>query len=276
MNASAQFLSHAVWLKPFLLLLLLPLLALAQHYRPRRGDASLHRWRINLALAAFSTVLLAFLPVLAIGVAAQWAQAEQFGLLYLVDLPPPARWLATWVMLDFAIYWQHRAFHALPLLWRAHRAHHLDDGFDVSLGLRFHPLEILPSALFKSAVVIAIGAPPAAAIGYEALLLAMSLFTHADLALPRRLDAVLRWLVVTPDWHRVHHSPLREETNSNYGNWLSLWDRLFGSYRPQPRDGHTGMRIGLDGYDPAQVQRLSAVLANPFHNEPATPESPHA
>lgn len=275
MNASTLVLQYAHWLKPAAFLIVLLLLALAQRRWPRRGDASLRRWRVNLSLAALATALLALLPMLGIGIAATWAQDHGLGLIPPLGLPLGVAWLVSWVLLDLAIYWQHRAFHAIPLLWRAHRVHHLADGFEVSLGLRFHPLEIVPSAAFKALVVIALGAPPAAAVSYEALLLAMSLFSHADMALPRRLDAVLRWLLVTPDWHRVHHSPHRDETNSNYGSWLSLWDRLFRSYIAQPRDGHVGMQPGLDGFQDAHWQSLSAALRNPLTSA-SDPEPPHA
>ncbi len=266
----------ASWLKPALLMVLLPALALSQQRWPRRGDAQLRRWRVNLSLAAISTLTLVLLPVLGIGVAAGWAQTNGYGLLPLLDLPLSIEWLLAWLLLDLAIYWQHRTFHAVPLLWRAHRVHHLADGFEVSLGLRFHPLEIVASAAFKAALVIALGAAPATAIGYEALLLTMSLFSHADIAVPRRLDAALRRLLVTPDWHRVHHSPHRQETDSNFGNWLSLWDRLFATAVAQPRDGHADMRIGLDDWRAARWQGLAATLANPFTTRSADPESPHA
>lgn len=275
MSVTAFVLQHVGWLKPIVLLLLLPSLALAQRLWPRRGDASPRRWRVNVSLAAVSAVALAALPMLGIGVAATWAQGHDYGLLRVLGLPWAVNWLLTWVLLDFAIYWQHRAFHAAPLLWRAHRVHHLADGFETSLGLRFHPLEIVPSAAFKASVVIALGAPPAAAISYEILLLAMSLLTHADIALPPRLDALLRWVVVTPDWHRVHHSPHRTETDSNFGNWLSVWDRLFGTHVAQPRDGHADMRPGLSDYADPRWQSLSAALRNPFTTA-SDPEPPYA
>ncbi len=258
---------NAAVAKLALMAVLIIVLALWQWLAPRRRDASLARWRVNLGMIAVSTLVTRLLLPASMVLAAVWAQAHHFGLFNTIAVPTAIGFALSLIILDFAIYWQHRAFHAVPLLWRAHRAHHSDIGFDVSLGLRFHPLEILPSAAYKFCVVLALGATPLAAGTYELVLLAMSLFTHADVSLPRRWDAALRWLIVTPDWHRVHHSTDRAETDSNYGNWLSVWDRVFGTYIAQPRDGHVGVRIGLPVLRNPDQQTLVAALVSPLLSE---------
>ncbi len=261
-------LDHAGALKLAVSAALLVCLVVAQLLSPMRGDASLARWRVNLGVIATSTLATRVLiPVSLIAVAVS-AQAHAWGLLHRLAWSPALALGLAVVALDFAIYWQHRAFHASAVLWRVHRVHHTDVGFDTTLGLRFHPFEILLSTLFKLGVILALGVAPIAVLTYELILLCMSLFTHADVALPARLDTVLRWLIVTPDWHRVHHSIHFEETNSNYGNWLSLWDRLFGTYIPQPRDGHCAMRIGLPLFREPKQQTLIAALALPLLAKP--------
>jgi len=261
------------------MLALLVVLGIWQRRRPARGDFSGGRWRRNLGLIAVSTVVSRLLVPASAAMAAVWAANAEVGLLNVWALPP---WLAfglTLVAMDFAIYWQHRAFHQIPLLWRAHRVHHSDPGFDVSLGLRFHPFEIVPSAAFKLAVVVALGAPVAGVIVYELLLLAMSLFTHADLRLPARAEAWVRKILVTPDWHRVHHGIDRDEHDTNFGNILTAWDRLFGTAREQPRESHEAMAIGLRGYSRPEGQTLWRLLRQPFLSNPPDDEkaqTPHA
>jgi sterol desaturase/sphingolipid hydroxylase (fatty acid hydroxylase superfamily) len=158
------------------------------------------------------------------------------------------------------------AFHAVPALWRLHRVHHADLDFDVTTGTRFHPIEILVSAGIKLAAVAAIGAPPIAVLVFEVLLNATAMFNHANAGLPPRVDAVLRWLVVTPDMHRVHHSIVPRETNSNFGFSLPWWDRLFGTYRPQPAAGHEEMTIGIDAFRSPEDLRLDRLLVQPFRH----------
>ncbi len=270
---SAFVIAHAALIKLAATGALLVGLAICQWVVPTRGDASVVRWRVNLGVIAVSTIVTRLLlPVSATAVAV-WAQARGLGLFNQIATPFALSFGSALVALDFAIYWQHRAFHASALLWRIHRVHHTDTGFDASLGLRFHPFEILLSALFKLGVIVALGLAPVAVVVYEMVLLSMSLFTHADIALPERLDAVVRWLIVTPGWHRVHHSIHRAETNSNYGNWLSVWDRMFGTYIAQPRDGHQEMRIGLPTFREPQQQTLIAVLSLPLRAEPLALEN---
>jgi sterol desaturase/sphingolipid hydroxylase (fatty acid hydroxylase superfamily) len=171
------------------------------------------------------------------------------------------------VLLDLAIYAQHVTFHAVPILWRLHRMHHADLEFDVTTGLRFHPVEILLSMAIKFAAVIAIGAPPLAVLIFEVTLNATSMFNHANVRLMPRLDRMLRWIVVTPEMHRVHHSIVVRETNSNFGFSLPWWDWLFRTYRAQPVAGHEYMTIGIEAFrDPAEL-RLDRMLLQPLRNE---------
>ena len=248
---------------------LLVLLAIAERAWPLRGDAR-PAWRqaTNLGLMLLGTALVRVVfPVLAVAFAAALA-VRGTGLLPWLGIDG---WLAVaiaFLALDCAIYWQHRLFHRVPLLWRLHRVHHADTAFDVTLAVRFHPLEIALSMAIKFAVVAALGAPPLAVLLFEVALSAGSLFTHADLRLPPRLERALRWLVVTPYMHRIHHSVHRAETDSNFSFHLSVWDRLFGSYVDAPRDGHAGMAIGLHEFRASADQTLPALLLNPFRDPP--------
>jgi sterol desaturase/sphingolipid hydroxylase (fatty acid hydroxylase superfamily) len=237
-------------------------LLLCEAWWPRRPTVVdwIRRMR-NVGLIAISTLLLRLIaPLGAVGFAA----ASSWGVLHQVQWPTWVEFGLSLVLLDGAIYWQHRFFHLVPWLWRAHRVHHSDTGFDVSLGVRFHPLEILPSFGYKLALIAVLGIAPAAVAAYEALLLGFSLWTHANVALPAAIDRVLRLVFVTPDWHRVHHAIYHDESNSNFGNILSLWDRLFGTAREVPRDGHVAMTIGLAEFRTPAQQRLPALLTQPF------------
>ncbi len=232
--------------------------------RPRTRSRRL-RWPVNFGLIAIDAALLRLLfPAALVGVAL-WAEAQGLGMFNRIEAP---LWLAVGlcvILLDLAVYGQHVATHAIPLLWRLHRVHHLDLDVDVSTGIRFHPIEIVLSHLFKAAVVIALGAPVVAVILFEIILNATSLFNHSNIRLPRQLDAALRLLIVTPDMHRVHHSILERETNSNYGFALSIWDRLFRSYRHAPEAGQMGVVLGLKRFREETDQGLIAILANPLH-----------
>ncbi|MGB8636053.1 MAG: sterol desaturase family protein [Rhodanobacteraceae bacterium] len=242
------------------------LLALAEWRWPRhRAPANrARRWPVNLGLGLLNTVCLRLLaPVLAY-VMAIWARQHGVGMFNLLSVPA---WLAVAVsmlLLDMAIYWQHRILHRVGWLWRLHRVHHTDVALDVSSGLRFHPMEIVLSLGVKVAVVLALGAPPVAVLAFEILLSSFSLFTHTNLAIPVRADRPLRWLIVTPDMHRIHHSVLREEHDSNFGFNASWWDRLFGSYRDQPRQPQAELRLGLEQFRQASEQRFPALLMQPF------------
>jgi len=247
-----------------------PRLALAL---PRRK-----RWPANLGIVVLNTVLVRLVfPVLPVGVAA-YAAGQGWGLLNMIEVPGPAAVVIAVLLLDLAIYAQHVAFHKVPWFWRLHRMHHADTGFDVTTGARFHPVEILLSIVIKMGVVIAIGAPAVAVILFEVLLNATAMFNHANVRLALGVDRVLRLFVVTPDMHRVHHSSIRAETDSNYGFNLPWWDRLFGTYRAQPELGHEGMQIGLPAFRDPVEQRLDKMLVQPLRaaarDEGAAPTGP--
>jgi sterol desaturase/sphingolipid hydroxylase (fatty acid hydroxylase superfamily) len=215
---------------------------------PRRvlSLSRLRRWFNNLAVISFNTLIIRLLfPAAAVGVAA-FAAAQGWGILNHFEVPLwPAIAVAVIVM-DLVIYLQHVMVHALPLLWRVHRMHHADLDIDVTTGLRFHPIEIVLSMLIKFATVALLGAPVVAVVLFEVLLNVTSMFNHSNVRIPLGLDRLLRLFVVTPDMHRVHHSIEFDETNSNFGFNLPWWDRLFGTYRAQPRAGHEGMTIGIE------------------------------
>lgn len=222
------------------------------------------RWVQNLSMIVIDTICLRlFFPLLAVQTALI-AAANGWGLFNQVALPAIAAIPLTVLALDLVIYGQHRVFHAVPLLWRLHMVHHADPDIDVTTGGRFHPIEIMLSMLLKMAVVLALGASPIGVIVFEVLLNATTMFNHGNLALPSGVDRVLRAVIVTPDMHRVHHSVRREETNSNFGFNLPWWDRLFGSYRAQPQDGHTAMTIGLRQFQDRPRQSLGWLLILPF------------
>ena len=243
------------------------LMAIWEWLAPRRvlTVSKALRWGSNLGLVALNTVLLRLLfPVAAVGLAAT-AAAQGWGLLNHYPVSP---WLAVplaVIALDLAIWAQHVFFHAVPALWRLHRVHHADLDYDLTTGARFHPIEILLSMLIKFAVILVLGPPVVAVILFEIILNGMAMFNHGNVGLPNRLDRWLRWVFVTPDMHRVHHSVEDDETNSNFGFNLSWWDRLFGTYREAPRAGHLGMTIGIEGHrDPREVDALPGMLALPF------------
>jgi sterol desaturase/sphingolipid hydroxylase (fatty acid hydroxylase superfamily) len=213
--------------------------------RPRRLDSRrATRWPINLSLAAVNSLVVRLIAPASGVTFALWAERRGWGVLRLVDLPAWVEWGVAILVLDAAVYFQHRLFHAIPLLWKLHVLHHADQAFDVSTGVRFHPGEIAISTLYKGAIIAGVGASPGATVAFEVVLNLGSLFSHANGQLPG--DRVLRGLVVTPDMHRVHHSTRRSEQNSNFGFSFSWWDRLFGTYRPQPAQPHESMKIGVD------------------------------
>ena len=222
------------------------------------------RWIANIGLVILGALIIRLaVPLAAVGVATAAAD-RGFGLFNVIDLPASLAFALALILLDLAIWAQHVAMHKVPLLWRLHRVHHSDVDFDSTTGVRFHPVEIVLSMAYKMAVVAAIGAPPAAVIVFEILLSSGALFNHGNVRLPLAADRVLRRLIVTPDMHRVHHSVRREETDSNYGFNLSLWDRLFRTYRDQPADGHEGMAIGLEAFRSARDRHLGRLLVQPL------------
>lgn len=231
--------------------------------RRRREIPRVIRWTNNLALVVLDTAILRLtFPILAVGLAVV-AEERGWGLFNNLEAPVWAAILVSILVLDLAIYLQHVMFHAVPALWRLHRMHHADLEFDATTGLRFHPIEILISMGIKLAVVAALGPPAVAVLIFEILLNATSLFNHANINLPRPVDRVLRLIVVTPDMHRVHHSVIPAETNSNFGFNLPWWDRLLGTYRAQPAAGHDKMTIGIEQFRTWRDLWLDRMLIQP-------------
>ncbi len=222
------------------------------------------RWIANLAITMMNPVLLkAIFPVLAID-AALVADARQWGLLNNVNMPYGAKLVAGLLVLDLVIYLQHVMFHAVPALWRVHMVHHSDLDYDVTTGLRFHPLEIVLSMVIKITVVVALGPPVISVLLFEILLNGTSMFNHGNIKIPLKLDRLLRYLVVTPDMHRVHHSVIIRETNSNFGFNFPWWDRMLGTYKDQPQKGHMDMNIGLAQFRNPGKLTLFHLLILPF------------
>ncbi len=247
----------------------LGVMALWELIGPRRRQAIGRgaRWPSNLAIVVLDTLLVRLVfPSSAVGLALL-AQTQGWGLFNAIAVPAWFAVAGSVVLLDLIIYFQHVLFHAVPALWRLHRMHHADLEFDVTTGLRFHPLEIFISMLIKFAVIAALGAPASAVLLFEVLLNATSMFNHGNVRIPLSLDRMLRWLVVTPDMHRVHHSVARHETNSNFGFNLPWWDRLFGTYRAQPARGHAAMTIGIDQFRDVRELRLDRMLTQPFRED---------
>ncbi|MCT8161435.1 sterol desaturase family protein [Pseudoruegeria sp. SHC-113] len=244
------------------------LLALAEALVPRlpRAQPRSARWRTNWGLVLIDTLSLRLialaLPLLAVGAALD-AQARGWGLFNGLAWPLWLEALLAILILDLAIWAQHLITHKVPLLWRLHRVHHADRDMDVTTAIRFHPVEIALSMLLKIGLVYLLGPSALAVIAFEVLLNGTAMFNHANLRLSPRLDAALRLVIVTPDMHRVHHSAVRSEHDSNYGFSLSLWDRLFGTYIAQPKQGHEAMTVGLEWQD-ARPAKLGWSLWLPF------------
>ena len=225
------------------------------------------RWPSNLGIVAFDAVLVrVFIPATAVTMALI-AEEGGWGLFNQLALPGWAAVLLSVIVLDLVIYLQHVMFHTVPMLWRLHRVHHADLGFDVTTGVRFHPIEILLSMGIKLAAVAVLGVPGIAVLIFEVLLNATSMFNHGNVRLPSNLDRVLRWIVVTPDMHRIHHSIIPREANSNFGFNLPWWDRLLGTYRAQPADGHEGMVIGIGQFRTRRDLWLDWMLFQPFRGK---------
>jgi sterol desaturase/sphingolipid hydroxylase (fatty acid hydroxylase superfamily) len=236
--------------------------------RRARSLARRRRWPANLAIIALnplaSRVVFPLLPAAMAAAAAQ----RHWGLLQLMDAAPWIKGVIAVVVLDLVVYFQHLLFHAVPTLWRLHMMHHADLDLDLTTGLRFHPVEIIISTGIKLVAVSAIGAPVTAVIIFEVVLNAAAMFNHSNWRIMPAVDRILRLLVVTPDMHRVHHSVIIRETNSNFGFNLSWWDRVFGTYQDQPLKGHTAMTIGLSRFRDPDRLTLLGLLAMPFTEDP--------
>ncbi|HSE94484.1 MAG TPA: sterol desaturase family protein [Methylomirabilota bacterium] len=245
---------------------------------PRRPGTrpTLARWGSNLGLYLTNTVIsYGFLPVFAVGMA-MMAEVRGWGVLRQAAVPPGVAILLSLVVLDLSLYVEHRLFHRIPWLWRLHRVHHADPHYDFTTAVRFHPIEALLEIAAPVAIVAVLGAPVVAVVLFEALVGAQAIVSHANARLHLGLDRVVRRLVVTPDMHRVHHSTVPRETDSNFGNILSVWDRLFGTYRDQPAAGHENMVIGLAEFRDPRRLTLPWLLALPFlpDRKPVTTADP--
>lgn len=224
------------------------------------------RWTNNLGLVLIDNLVLRLvLPVTAVGFASL-AQQRHWGLLNRSDLPGWLAIPAALILLDLAIYLQHRLFHAVPVLWRLHRVHHTDTDFDVTTALRFHPVEILLSMAYKLVLIAILGASPPAVLAFEIVLNSAAMFNHSNITLPPSVERVLRMILVTPDMHRIHHSTSMHEANSNYGFNLAIWDRLFATYTQEPAIGQIMMPIGQDQFRESRDARLHRLLLQPMRN----------
>lgn len=248
-------------------------LAIVEVFAPRiqqgnhkAGTVRMLRWSNNFSLIILASVLAKLILPMSLAAFALYCQHVSWGLFnqsFFAQTSSGLIFIFSLLLFDFIIYWQHRIFHRVPLLWRLHKVHHSDQAFDVSTGIRFHPLEILLSIAIKFCVILTFGLPASSIIVFEVILNALALFNHSNITIP--FDRHIRKLVVTPDMHRVHHSQISTELNSNFGFNLSLWDRIFNSYQDQPRLGHLHIKIGLSQYQNSdQPKRLSKLLTMPF------------
>ena len=242
------------------------IMAIAEAMWPRknRTQPRFSRWFTNMGMVVLDSIAVRVLfPIVAVGMA-QYATTQGWGVLNLIALPFWFKVLISVVLLDMAIYGQHVASHKVPMLWRVHRVHHADRDIDVSTGNRFHPIEIILSMLYKFVIILILGPAAFGVFLFEVLLNGSAMFNHANVRLPLGLDKIVRFLFVTPDMHRVHHSFHRDETDSNYGFNLAIWDRMFGTYIDQPRDGHDDMVIGMKAHQSDKPTNIIWSLLFPF------------
>ena len=266
MNASTNFISPETLVRLGFFAAIFFVMALSENIAPRRmlSKSKTKRWISNMGMEIIDVVVLRLIfPLFPVGIAVICAQ-RGWGLLNYYQIAPLPSLIIGVLALDFVIYLQHRMFHVVPLFWRVHMVHHTDQDIDVTTAVRFHPLEIILSLLIKFAAVAAIGAPPLSVLIFEVMLNGASMFNHGNVRIPISFDRIIRMVLVTPDMHRVHHSVVVRETNSNYGFSFSWWDRLFGTYKTQPQEGHDQMKIGLNGYHDDRSLKLSALLTMPF------------
>ena len=248
----------------FITLSIIELLAPRLEREEMRGALKSKRWFTNMAMVVLSSIAMRVIfPLAAVGTAT-WATANGFGVLPWLGVPPLFAGILAFITLDFAVWFEHVMSHKISLLWRIHRMHHADTGFDLTTALRFHPLEIILSMFWKAAIIVLLGAPALAVLIFEIVLNGAAMFNHANIKLPLKLDTVLRKLIVTPDMHRVHHSVEINETNSNYGFNLSIWDLLFGTYIAQPKTGHDDIELGQNAWRDERPAQLAWALNLPF------------
>jgi sterol desaturase/sphingolipid hydroxylase (fatty acid hydroxylase superfamily) len=248
----------------FLALAIIELIAPRLERNEMRGALKTKRWITNLSMVVLSSVAMRVVfPLAAVGTAA-WASTNGYGILPLLGIPPIIAGFIAFVVLDFAVWFEHLMSHKIGLLWRIHRMHHADTGFDLTTALRFHPLEIVLSMFWKAIIILLLGPPVVAVLIFEIVLNGAAMFNHANIKLPLELDRIMRMLIVTPDMHRVHHSIEETETNSNYGFNLSIWDQLFGTYISQPKATHENVEIGLKAWRDEKPTQFLWALKIPF------------
>ncbi|MCW8824789.1 MAG: sterol desaturase family protein [Gammaproteobacteria bacterium] len=267
MSFTEQIMANEVTVRMSFFFGIFAVMAIWEMIAPRRAltVSKAVRWANNLGLVFLNSFILRLIfPAAAVGVAAFAAENGQ-GLLNYYEVPFTVAVVISVIAMDFIIYLQHVLVHGVPVLWRLHRVHHADPDYDVTTGARFHTIEIILSMLIKFATIVVLGPPVVAVILFEIILNATAMFNHSNVGLPKGLDRVLRLFLVTPDMHRVHHSVEDDEANSNFGFSLTWWDRLFGTYRAEPRAGQIGMTIGIHKYrEPKQVSWLPGMLMLPF------------
>ena len=246
------------------------LMAILEVLFPRRdlSKPKLRRWSSNVLLTILSTLSARYLlPFTAVS-AALFAESRQIGFFNNVEVNPILAAVFIIVLFDMIIYWQHRIFHRIPVLWKFHRVHHVDPDLDVTTGARFHPVEIVLSMVIKLFVILALGAPAITVVIFETILNLLAMFNHSNVKLPLKLDDLVRKVIVTPDFHRVHHSVYPNEHHSNFGFNLSIWDRIFRSYVSQPKDGHDNMKIGISSVqEDLKTISIFGMLVLPFIKE---------
>jgi len=266
MNIDSVVISHEPFVRLAFFAAIFSIVAVAEALRPRRKlvASKQKRWINNILLSFTDTIILRFVfPIFPVGVAV-FCKESGWGILNYFHFPLWVAVICAVVLLDLIIYVQHKMFHLIPVFWRLHKVHHIDQDIDVTTGLRFHPLEMILSMIIKMTAVAVIGAPPVSVVIFEILLNGATMFNHSNLHIPLAADRFIRLMIVTPDMHRVHHSVIVKETNSNYGFSFSWWDRLFGTYRREPEAGHLQMKIGLNGYSDPKYLQLSQMLITPF------------
>ncbi len=262
-------LNYELYIRLSTFLSIFMIIALWELLAPRkiRTATRFIRWPSNIGISLISGFLLRVaLPIMAIGLAI-YARKHSHGVLNIFEFPEWLIIILSLLCLDLVIYFQHIMFHMVPLLWRLHRMHHTDPDLDVTSGSRFHPIEIVLSMVIKMAAVLVLGPAPAAVLIFEVWLNATAMFNHGNVFIPLKLDKLIRWILVTPDMHRIHHSIHRWETDSNFGFSLSWWDRLFGTYRDYPQDGHENMTIGVGMFRNPKYLGLHWLLIQPFLKE---------
>lgn len=258
---------NEVYIRIVFFILTLVIVAFYEYKSPRKKLvlSKIRRWINNISLVILNSLLIKFIfPIAAFGIAI-YLESKNFGILYLFDLSYIEKIIISILLLDLIIYWQHRLFHKIDFFWKFHRVHHSDFDFDLTTGVRFHPIEIIFSMSIKIFFIVLLGTPAVAVIIFEIALSSFAIFNHSNIHLPYNIDKILRYFIITPDFHRIHHSIHTNELKSNYGFSLSIWDRIFRSYTKKPKDGYENMTIGLKEYrDQNKIVFILDLIKMPF------------